>query len=425
MLAARSSRRSAQRLARSFATVVESSGLKVAAVDTNQPSSSVTILVKAGSRYEPKPGVAHGLKNFAFKGTKVRSALGTIRESELYGGILTSSLSREYLSLTAEFLRGDEEFFVDVLTSFVTSAKYARHEFEEYVLPAIEIDIQASSVDPATRALDVAHALAFRSGLGSSLFATPHSAFTAEDIKAFAASAFTKDKIAVLGTGISNEALTKLVEKSLASLSASSSSAAPKATSYFGGETRLDGHGGPETVFIGFGSTGAASPDIAVLTAHLSSESSIKWSLGTSQIATSIPQGSSVQAVYLPYSDASLFGLLIQGQTPAQVTEAGKIAVTAMKAAAAGLKGDDLTKAIAKAKFTAATAVDGRQGLVSALGPQTFTSSAVTLDATLTSFDKVTAASFAKTASALIKVKPTTVVVGDVSALPHIDELGL
>lgn len=38
----------------------------------------------------------------------MRSALGTVRESELYGGVLTSSLSREHLALTAEFLRGDE-----------------------------------------------------------------------------------------------------------------------------------------------------------------------------------------------------------------------------------------------------------------------------------------------------------------------------
>lgn len=67
MLAARASTRNVQRIARSFATVVDTAGLKVAAVDTNQPTSSVTFLVKAGSRFETKPGVAHALKNFAFK----------------------------------------------------------------------------------------------------------------------------------------------------------------------------------------------------------------------------------------------------------------------------------------------------------------------------------------------------------------------
>jgi len=40
--------------------------------------------------------------------TTKRSAIGSIREAELYGGLLTSSLTREHLAVTAEFLRGDE-----------------------------------------------------------------------------------------------------------------------------------------------------------------------------------------------------------------------------------------------------------------------------------------------------------------------------
>jgi predicted Zn-dependent peptidase len=63
-----SSTRAAARLARrSFATVVDAGGIKVAAVDSNQPTVAVTILAKAGSRYQQKSGVAHALKNFAFK----------------------------------------------------------------------------------------------------------------------------------------------------------------------------------------------------------------------------------------------------------------------------------------------------------------------------------------------------------------------
>jgi len=67
MLAARASSRNVQRIARSFATVVDTTGVKVAAVDHHQPTTSVTVLVKAGSRFEPKEGVANALKNFAFK----------------------------------------------------------------------------------------------------------------------------------------------------------------------------------------------------------------------------------------------------------------------------------------------------------------------------------------------------------------------
>lgn len=51
---------------RGLATAVETP-FKVAAIDHGQPTTSVTVVVKAGSRYETTPGVAHLLKNFAFK----------------------------------------------------------------------------------------------------------------------------------------------------------------------------------------------------------------------------------------------------------------------------------------------------------------------------------------------------------------------
>ncbi len=226
----------------------------------------------------------------------------------------------------------------------------------------------ALASNPAGRAIELAHALAFRTGLGSPLFATEDSDITIDTIKEFASSVFTKGNIAVLGTGISQEALSQLVGKSLASL-ASTGSPSKSQTSYFGGETRVDSHGGPQTVFIGFGSAGAPTPEVAVLAAHLSPQPSVKWSQGTSPITAAIPATASVQSVLLPYSDASLFGLFIQGETTEDVKTAGKAAVAALKQAGS-IQGDELAKAVAKAKFAAASAVEGRSGIVSALGPK-------------------------------------------------------
>jgi len=423
MLASRASVRNVQRMARSFATVVDTTGVKVAAVDYNQPTSSVTVLVKAGSRFEPKQGVANALKNFAFKSTAKRSAIGTVRESELYGGVLSSSLGREHLALTAEFLRGDEPFFVDVLSSFITSAKFTRHEFDEYVTPLVAAETQAATSDPATHAIDIAHGLAFRSGLGSSLFAPAHNSITAADVKSFASTSFTKGNMAVVGTGIDQSTLSKLVEQAFTLAEASSAVSAP-ASKYFGGETRLEGHGDQQTIFIGFGSTGADSAHLAALAAHLSPSPSIKWSKGLSPLS-SLPEGTSVSTVYLPYSDATLFGLLIQGSTPPSVKEAGMAAVSALKAASQGIKEEELKSAISKAKFTAANAADSREGIVAVLSSKIFTDAETSLDNTLASLYKINAPSFTKATSSLITAKPTYVVIGDTQALPYADELGL
>lgn len=83
-------------------------GVRVAGFDNGQPTTSISVVVKAGSRHETAPGVAHALSRFAFKSTQSGSALKTVRETELYGGVLSSSHDREHIVLNAEFLRGDE-----------------------------------------------------------------------------------------------------------------------------------------------------------------------------------------------------------------------------------------------------------------------------------------------------------------------------
>ena len=61
---------------RSYATVADASGVKVAGVESGTfpaGTTSLTVVVKGGARYETKPGVAHVLKNFAYKVCRVRA----------------------------------------------------------------------------------------------------------------------------------------------------------------------------------------------------------------------------------------------------------------------------------------------------------------------------------------------------------------
>ncbi len=104
-----------QRTAQRSFTTANASGINTAAADDGALTSTVTVAIKAGSRYESAPGVAHVLKNYLFKSNQKRSALRLVREAEFYGGVLSTALTKEHLLLTAEFLRGDEEFFVEVL----------------------------------------------------------------------------------------------------------------------------------------------------------------------------------------------------------------------------------------------------------------------------------------------------------------------
>ncbi|KAF8146241.1 hypothetical protein K438DRAFT_1991000 [Mycena galopus ATCC 62051] len=299
-----SSTRASVRLARrSFATAVDVSGLKVAAIDSNQPTVAVTILANAGPRY---------------RSTVDR---GTVRESELYmySGFLSSTL-------TCEFLRGDEEFFVNVLASVIASTK-----------------VNALHRDPATHAPEPAHALAFRNGLGASLFAAPHTPVTATDVAQFAQSAFAPGNFAVLATGISQSALAALVQHAVVSKSTAPVRPPPRTSA---------------TIFIGFGTAGVPAPELTAFPAYLEPNPSIKWAKSASPTLTA--EGTSVQVVfvYLPYSDAALVGLLVQGPP--------------LRA----IKPEELKAAVAKAKFRLAASAGGRASVIQYSSPGSSSSSA-------------------------------------------------
>jgi ubiquinol-cytochrome c reductase core subunit 2 len=415
---------------RTYATsVADSAGVKVAGVDLGQPTTSISVVVKAGSRYETLPGVAHALKNFAFKATSNASSLKIVREAELYGGVLSSGLSREHLFLNAEFLRGDQDHFVKVLASVLSASKYHPHEFSELVMPTLQSETLNAMATPSTLALDLAHHVAFRRGLGNSLFASPHSPLGVQDVKEYASKAFAKSNIAVFGTGISTEALSEAVGKAFggASSSSSGSSLSSTGSKYYGGEQRvpIDAHsGGQPTMVIAFGTT-EITPELNVIPELVGGASALKWVPGTTplaQAASKVP-GSKIQSFHLPYSDAALVGVSITAPTSEAVKELAKEVVNTLKglASSSGMDGEAVTRAVAAAKFKAANALDNKEGLLAAYAPGIFSGKEVEVK----DFSSVSAETLSKTAGNLLKSKPSVVAVGDLAVLPWADELGL
>ncbi|WWC89164.1 uncharacterized protein L201_004082 [Kwoniella dendrophila CBS 6074] len=401
-------------------------GVSVIGFENKGPAatSSLTVAVKAGSRFENTPGVAHVLKNFAFKATASASSLRTARETELYGGVLSAGLTREHLYLTAEFLRGDEEHFLSVLTSVLSSSHFHPYELKELVLPVVQAESVAAQSTPATYALDVAHQLAFRKGLGNSLYASPHYPVTIDDVKTFAQGAFSKSNLAVIGSGISTESLSQVVSSAFGSGSSApgSSGLNTQSTSYYGGEARipLDIHApatSTPTLVIAYGQSSKAGPELKVLKHLLGGESSLKWTPGSSplsQVAEKVP-GASAKAFLLPYSDASLFGVVVSAPTSPQLAGLAKEVAQVLKSAGQSVKDEEVKRAVAKATFADASASETLQGLVANVGPALFAGGEVKSE----SFSGVSASSIQKAASELLKAKPTVVAVGNVNVLPY------
>lgn len=256
--------------------------------------------------------------------------------------------------------------------------------------------------DVSALALDSAHSVAFHTGLGAPLYpttSTPLKSYLNEhSIADYAGAVYAKSNIALVGDGATTTALHKWTEQFFKSVPASPSSAVTlnsKATTYYGGEQRTPHTAGNSLVIAFPGSSfGTFKPEVAVLSALLGGQPNVKWSPGftlLSKAAASAP-GVVASGTNLAYSDAGLLTIQVTGAA-ASVRKAGEEAVKALKSIAEGtVSKEDLTKAIAKAKFDALEASQsGVSTLLSAGSGIIHTGKPFQIAETVQSIDGVTA----------------------------------
>lgn len=135
-------------------------------------------------------------------------------------------------------------------------------------------------------------------------------------------------------------------------------------------------HGGSDlgSLLLAFEGGAQNAPEYAVLRTLLGGENSIKWTNGLSPLSKLTPlvggqYKPAVKSFNLHYSDAGLFGFFVQAPT-SKVGEIASGAVAALKAAAGGVKEEDLKRAIAKTKFQAANVLESRVARQELIGAQ-------------------------------------------------------
>jgi ubiquinol-cytochrome c reductase core subunit 2 len=425
-------------------------GVKVASRDDNGPTTRLAIVAKAGTRYEPLPGLTVGLEAFAFKNTQKRSALRINRETELLGGQLNAYHTREALVLQANFLREDLPYFTELLAEVLSQTRYTTHEYHEEVVNVIHQ--KQAKLDAPAIALDAAHSVAFHNGLGAPLYPTPSTPIASyldeNSVAAFADATLTKGTIAVVADGASDTGLSKWIEPFFKAVPAQPSSALPAAASkYYGGEQRIAKTSGNSMVLAFPGAAlGANQPETAVLVGLLGGESTIKWSPGFSLLSNAVTAapGATANATNFAYSDAGLLTIQINGSATA-VRKAAEESVKALRSVVeGGVSQENLVKAIAKAKFNllSGTEVSGT-GLVHAGAnlihggqPLQIAETIKALEGVnadklkavgghLQTVERITTDKIQQAAKTLLEGKASVASVGDLHVLPFAEELGL
>lgn len=390
-----------------------SNGLLVASHEDGYIASSLSIAVRAGSRFEDSSNLGSSLilKSLAFSDTTQRTKTALTRIMENTGSNLEVSLSREVLTIRADFLSHKKEEVFDLVASIITSPNLSYHRVESAKQNAIAT-IDASHEDADGQFLDQIHKTAFRTQLGNPLYPSARhvEAATVESVSRFASKAFAPSNIAVVGYGVSHEELVGLTTSHFGSLK-SGESFNKKASQYQGGETvtgALDEYNRHALVYEGVGLNSNEKYAFSVLQKILDGSSSVQGGKGSSRIAAL----GSVETFSLQYSDTGLFGFYVKSSGNDGLSIVNK-AAEELKKLSSSVSEADLNAGKAKAK-SSYLLNDSRVTIAENLSTQLLNARQITSSSDfIGGVDKVTASDVQKLASKLSQSKPTTIIAAD------------
>ena len=244
----------------------------VSAIDGPGKVSTLTVRVHAGARHAPKDGMSHLLSRFNFMDTGDKSALRLVRESELLGGRVESSVCRQYITLRATFLKEDLPYYVNAIGNVLYKSSFKPHEFTEQVLPAAEHDLHLFRSDNVAIAKDALFNVTYRNGLGNPVYYDGVEPITLDEVKQFADKVYTRDNIEITGTNVNEADLKKFVDQSLInSLPVGKSLKPTTAPRVYYGESRIRRRHGQSVAGIAVPVTKEQFAQFEVLSTYLTS----------------------------------------------------------------------------------------------------------------------------------------------------------
>ncbi|KAJ4289610.1 ubiquinol-cytochrome c reductase core subunit 1 [Kalmusia sp. IMI 367209] len=416
----------------------DANGVKFASRDFAGATTTLALVAKAGTRYQPLPGLTEGLQHFAFRSTDRRSTLRIVRESELLGAQLSSYHTREHLVLEAKFLRDDLPYYVELFGEVAASTKYLPHVYLEEVLPLLQFSHQRFLANPLDMAINSAHGLAFHRGLGNPTAPASSHAYTkyleADAIEYFSKVAYAKPNFALVANGAEHSDLSKWTNEFFENVPASpieELTTGTEQTKYYGGQERI-AHGKANAFVIAFPGSSSFTgkfykPEIAVLGSLLGGQSAIKWSSGFSLLGNAkASPGTQVKTTSAIYSDAGLLYTAITGNAQ-YVAETAKSTVDLIKKIASGdIPKELFQKAKAAAKFKELeNGQDITAGLVLTGSGLVSNNQAYQIDEVAKAIDGVTEEAVKSAAKSLLEQKASVSAVGDLHVLPFAEDLGL
>lgn len=304
--------------------------------------STLSVKINNSGSKAGKAGVAHLLAKYAFLNTETKLALRFTRESELLGGVFSSHVTRDAIVLSTTFLKQDLPYYVKELGNVLATPLFRPHEFTETVLPVAYAEASLALKLNSFLALEKLFELSFRKGLGAPLYYDDATPLSLDDVKEFAATAYTQGNVQIVALGVNEADLANFVaDSAFASLPAGASPAVP-VTSHKGKEARIT----------------APGKSVAAIAVPVAKADFAKYEVLAAAAGTSVLAGASSPLASIPGADSKLYkfedaGLFVVS-VGSEDASAVALGIKAAKKAVSAITASQLTGAVKAAQLLVA-----------------------------------------------------------------------
>ncbi|KAG8233851.1 hypothetical protein J437_LFUL006874 [Ladona fulva] len=410
----------------------------VAGAESVSPVSRVSIIFRAGSRFEnyDNLGCTHTLRIAAGLGTEHFTHFGIRRTIQQAGGNLTCTTGRETITYTLEMTKDKIEDHLKILEEVACRQQFKPWEVSDN-LPRLKLELASRS--PQVWAVELLHHAAFRKGLGNSVYCPKHMVgkHNPELLKHYVNGHFTGERASVVGMGVDVPLLQNMA--SGLSLQSGGGSNSSEPSKFYSAEVRRY-TSSPFAVVAVAGQaaglkTGKDALAFAVLQRALGIGPLVKWGCGSqnnplTQKVQAADPNASASALSLSYSDVGLFGFILAApaESAGKAVEAG---VQALKAADS-IGDAELARGKAQLLSTLLMAFESGQSMVEELGLQAALFASRSGDSTLpmsapsqvkAAIDGLSSADVKAVAKKIASGKLAMAAVGNLCEVPYLDQL--
>jgi len=415
-------------------------GMRVLTADSSSAIASIGVFIDAGSRYETTPtrsGISNFLETIAFQSTKNRSHFRLVREMLKCGAQIMCFSSREHTIYAVDSLQEYVPQAIGTLADVIQNHAFDPAELTEAVENYNERLEGLKNVADVQIMENIHKAGYFNNTLGLPLYATEHTLqnMTPSVLNAHMRTFFTPDRMVVSAIGVDHEKLCYLVENEFQNLPKPVDVASiTKSAQYTGGDVRIHKPDELTHFAVAFETASWHDKDLVpmcVLQMMMGGGGSFSaggpgkgmYSRLYENVLNRYPFINSATSFNSIHTDSSLFGIYGTAH-PQQAQKLVEVVSEECKRMAGPVNAEELARAKTQLKSAVLMQLETRGLKLEDLGRQLITYNKVKSASEICAeIDAVSASDLQRTASNMLKTRPSVAAQGDLSLLPRYDSI--